>query len=137
MIGGIPELRGAAAGSDATHTDQTRVRFWPRPVRGGSLAERLQDALPDTRAVKPLNTMLFMVMTDPGSLATPPTAYPGRCGPSASGVPPVVNVSVSANGPPSDGEAKMSHILLTLLLTGFVRSRSQTTHFRKPAPPAT
>ncbi|MFD5283908.1 NADPH-dependent F420 reductase [Streptomyces rubrogriseus] len=42
---------------------------------GGSLAERLQDALPDTRVVKTLNTMLFMVMTAPGTLATPPTAY--------------------------------------------------------------
>ncbi|MFD5650104.1 NADPH-dependent F420 reductase [Streptomyces sp. NPDC127039] len=42
---------------------------------GGSLAERLQDALPDTRVVKTLNTMLFMVMTAPGTLTTPPTAY--------------------------------------------------------------
>ncbi len=42
---------------------------------GGSLAERLQAALPDTRVVKTLNTMLFMVMTAPETLATPPTAY--------------------------------------------------------------
>ncbi|MET9295039.1 NAD(P)-binding domain-containing protein [Streptomyces sp. NPDC003077] len=42
---------------------------------GSSLAERLQDALPDTRVVKTLNTMLFMVMTAPETLATPPTAY--------------------------------------------------------------
>lgn len=42
---------------------------------GGSLAEQLQSALPDTRVVKTLNTMLFMVMTAPGALATPPTAY--------------------------------------------------------------
>ncbi|WP_033214966.1 NADPH-dependent F420 reductase [Kitasatospora phosalacinea] len=42
---------------------------------GGSLAERLQAALPDTHVVKTLNTMLFMVMTSPGSLSTPPTAY--------------------------------------------------------------
>ncbi|MGW9206495.1 NADPH-dependent F420 reductase [Embleya sp. NPDC055664] len=41
----------------------------------GSLAERLQAALPDTRVVKTLNTMLFMVMTAPETLATPPTAY--------------------------------------------------------------
>ncbi|MGZ0199219.1 NADPH-dependent F420 reductase [Streptomyces sp. RM1] len=42
---------------------------------GSSLAERLQAALPDTRVVKTLNTMLFTVMTAPESLATPPTAY--------------------------------------------------------------
>ncbi|MEV7440644.1 NAD(P)-binding domain-containing protein [Streptomyces sp. NPDC091204] len=42
---------------------------------GGSLAEKLQSALPDTHVVKTLNTMLFMVMTAPESLATPPTAY--------------------------------------------------------------
>ncbi|GAA3038551.1 NAD(P)-binding domain-containing protein [Kitasatospora albolonga] len=42
---------------------------------GGSLAELLQAALPDTHVVKTLNTMLFTVMTAPESLATPPTAY--------------------------------------------------------------
>ncbi|MFF6958858.1 NAD(P)-binding domain-containing protein [Streptomyces sp. NPDC008317] len=42
---------------------------------GSSLAEHLQAALPDTRVVKTLNTMLFMVMTAPEILATPPTAY--------------------------------------------------------------
>ncbi|MFI5758988.1 NADPH-dependent F420 reductase [Streptomyces sp. NPDC051569] len=42
---------------------------------GSSLAEQLQDALPATRVVKTLNTMLFMVMTAPESLSTPPTAY--------------------------------------------------------------
>ncbi|MGA5699180.1 NADPH-dependent F420 reductase [Peterkaempfera bronchialis] len=42
---------------------------------GGSLAERLQHALPETRVVKTLNTMLFTVMTAPESLATPPTVY--------------------------------------------------------------
>lgn len=42
---------------------------------GGSLAEKLQAALPDTQVVKTLNTMLFTVMTAPGTLATPPTAY--------------------------------------------------------------
>ncbi|MGW7352022.1 NADPH-dependent F420 reductase [Streptomyces sp. NPDC054784] len=42
---------------------------------GGSLGEELQAALPETRVVKTLNTMLFTVMTDPGQLATPPTAY--------------------------------------------------------------
>ncbi|MGJ6966757.1 NADPH-dependent F420 reductase [Streptosporangium sp. G11] len=42
---------------------------------GTSLAEQLQAALPDTRVVKTLNTMLFMVMTAPEILATPPTVY--------------------------------------------------------------
>lgn len=40
-----------------------------------SLGELLQDALPDTRVVKSLNTMLFSVMTAPGTLTTPPTAF--------------------------------------------------------------
>ncbi|MEU8924404.1 NAD(P)-binding domain-containing protein [Kitasatospora sp. NPDC048545] len=42
---------------------------------GSSLAEQLQSALPDTHVVKTLNTMLFMVMTAPETLATPPTVY--------------------------------------------------------------
>ncbi|CAL9280258.1 NADPH-dependent F420 reductase [Streptomyces sp. SudanB182_2057] len=42
---------------------------------GSSLAEKLQAALPGTHVVKTLNTMLFMVMTAPETLATPPTAY--------------------------------------------------------------
>ncbi|KPI30907.1 NADP oxidoreductase coenzyme F420-dependent [Actinobacteria bacterium OV450] len=42
---------------------------------GSSLAEKLQAALPDTQVVKTLNTMLFMVMTAPQALTTPPTAY--------------------------------------------------------------
>ncbi|GHF70973.1 hypothetical protein FHX82_005519 [Amycolatopsis bartoniae] len=42
---------------------------------GSSLAEQLQAALPGTRVVKTLNTMLFPVMTAPEILATPPTAY--------------------------------------------------------------
>ncbi|GAA1157984.1 hypothetical protein F4556_000265 [Kitasatospora gansuensis] len=42
---------------------------------GSSLAEQLQATLPDSRVVKTLNTMLFMVMTAPETLATPPTAY--------------------------------------------------------------
>ncbi|MDQ6669895.1 MAG: NAD(P)-binding domain-containing protein [Chloroflexota bacterium] len=41
----------------------------------GSLAEHLQRALPGTRLVKTLNTMLFTVMVDPRSLSTPPTAF--------------------------------------------------------------
>jgi predicted dinucleotide-binding enzyme len=41
----------------------------------GSLGERLQRALPATRVVKTLNTMLYVVMTAPESLTTPPTVY--------------------------------------------------------------
>jgi len=41
---------------------------------GSSLAEHLQEALPGTRVVKTLNTMLFMVMTAPSVLAHPATA---------------------------------------------------------------
>ncbi|MER6075790.1 NAD(P)-binding domain-containing protein [Streptomyces sp. NPDC001817] len=42
---------------------------------GSSLAGQLQEALPDTRVVKTLNTMLFTVMTAPATLAQPPTAF--------------------------------------------------------------
>ncbi|WP_225827754.1 NADPH-dependent F420 reductase [Streptomyces naphthomycinicus] len=42
---------------------------------GSSLAEQLQEALPDTRVVKTLNTMLYTVMTAPAALAQPPTAF--------------------------------------------------------------
>ncbi|XXT20973.1 NAD(P)-binding domain-containing protein [Sorangium sp. So ce429] len=42
---------------------------------GGSVAERLQEALPETAVVKTLNTMLFTVMADPRSLRIPPTAF--------------------------------------------------------------
>ncbi|THA77369.1 NADP oxidoreductase [Streptomyces sp. A0642] len=42
---------------------------------GSSLAEQLQEALPDTRVVKTLNTMLFPVMTDPAALTQTPTVY--------------------------------------------------------------
>ncbi|WP_437730212.1 NADPH-dependent F420 reductase [Sorangium sp. So ce1335] len=41
----------------------------------GSVAERLQAALPETAVVKTLNTMLFTVMADPTSLRVPPTAF--------------------------------------------------------------
>lgn len=43
----------------------------------GSLAEALQQALPDTRVTKTLNTMVFMLMTDPAKAGTeqPPTAF--------------------------------------------------------------
>ncbi|MFD9094376.1 NADPH-dependent F420 reductase [Streptomyces collinus] len=42
---------------------------------GSSLAEQLQDALPETRVVKTLNTMLFPVMTAPGMLTQAPDAF--------------------------------------------------------------
>ncbi|MFF0415333.1 NADPH-dependent F420 reductase [Kitasatospora sp. NPDC004745] len=42
---------------------------------GSSLAEQLQEALPQTRVVKTLNTMLFPVMTAPATLTEPPTAF--------------------------------------------------------------
>ncbi|TDD28501.1 NADP oxidoreductase [Actinomadura sp. KC06] len=42
---------------------------------GSSLAEHLQEALPDTKVVKTLNTMLFTVIVDPHSLKAPPTAF--------------------------------------------------------------
>jgi predicted dinucleotide-binding enzyme len=42
---------------------------------GSSLAEKLQEALPDTRVVKTLNTMLFPVMTAPTMLASTPTVF--------------------------------------------------------------
>ncbi|WP_328484339.1 NAD(P)-binding domain-containing protein [Streptomyces sp. NBC_00377] len=42
---------------------------------GSSLAEQLQEALPGTRVVKTLNTMLFPVMTSPATLARTPTAF--------------------------------------------------------------
>jgi 8-hydroxy-5-deazaflavin:NADPH oxidoreductase len=42
---------------------------------GSSLAEKLQEALPNTRVVKTLNTMMFRVMTNPQGLSTPPTAF--------------------------------------------------------------
>ncbi|KYF75587.1 NADP oxidoreductase [Sorangium cellulosum] len=41
----------------------------------GSVAERLQEALPETAVVKTLNTMLFTVMADPTSLRVSPTAF--------------------------------------------------------------
>jgi 8-hydroxy-5-deazaflavin:NADPH oxidoreductase len=40
-----------------------------------SLAEQLQQALPGTRVVKTLNTMLFSVMTDPHVTKTAPVAF--------------------------------------------------------------
>ena len=41
----------------------------------GSLGERLQQALPGTRVVKTMNTMLFSVMADPRSLGVPASVF--------------------------------------------------------------
>jgi predicted dinucleotide-binding enzyme len=50
---------------------------------GSSLAEQLQEALPDTHVVKTLNTMLFPVMTAPAALAQPPTVFLSGADPAA------------------------------------------------------
>ncbi|MFJ8295292.1 NADPH-dependent F420 reductase [Streptomyces sp. NPDC094447] len=42
---------------------------------GSSLAEQLQEALPETHVVKTLNTMLFPVMTAPAMLTQAPTVF--------------------------------------------------------------
>ncbi|WP_291054222.1 NAD(P)-binding domain-containing protein [Herbiconiux sp.] len=42
---------------------------------GAGLGERLQAALPQTRVVKSLNTMLFSAMTAPGALGSTPTVF--------------------------------------------------------------
>ncbi|MEH0552339.1 NADPH-dependent F420 reductase [Streptomyces sp. B21-101] len=42
---------------------------------GSSLAEHLQEALPGTRVVKTLNTMLYTVMTAPAALGQTPTVF--------------------------------------------------------------
>ncbi|MGW4774334.1 NADPH-dependent F420 reductase [Nocardia sp. NPDC004278] len=42
---------------------------------GSSLAEQLQEALPETHVVKTLNTMLYSVMTAPAALTQTPTAF--------------------------------------------------------------
>ncbi|MGW6819377.1 NADPH-dependent F420 reductase [Streptomyces sp. NPDC055005] len=42
---------------------------------GSSLAEQLQEALPETRVVKTLNTMLFPVMTAPTMLTQAPDVF--------------------------------------------------------------
>ncbi|MER6182003.1 NAD(P)-binding domain-containing protein [Streptomyces sp. NPDC001652] len=42
---------------------------------GSSLAEKLQEALPDTRVIKTLNTMLYTVMSAPDALTQTPTVF--------------------------------------------------------------
>ena len=76
----LSELRDQLAGKilvDVSNATRSADDGLPGQLHyaGASLAERLQQALPDTRVVKTLNTMLFTVMTAPASLAVPPTAY--------------------------------------------------------------
>ncbi|NUP21754.1 MAG: NAD(P)-binding domain-containing protein [Streptomyces sp.] len=76
----LSALRDELAGKiliDVSNATQDDADGLPGALRypGGSLAEQLQAALPDTHVVKTLNTMLFTVMTAPGALNTPPTAY--------------------------------------------------------------
>ncbi|WP_435192358.1 NADPH-dependent F420 reductase [Streptomyces sp. bgisy126] len=52
---------------------------------GSSLAEKLQEALPETHVVKTLNTMLFPVMTAPDTLTEKPTAFLSGEDPQAKG----------------------------------------------------
>ncbi|MEU3370622.1 NAD(P)-binding domain-containing protein [Streptomyces sp. NPDC006660] len=73
-------LRGELAGKiliDVSNATRNAADGLPGDLcyPGSSLAEHLQAALPDTHVVKTLNTMLFMVMTAPDTLTTPPTAY--------------------------------------------------------------
>jgi predicted dinucleotide-binding enzyme len=76
----LAELRDELAGKILVDVSNA-TRHGPDGLPGelmypdGSLGERLQRALPATRVVKTLNTMLYMVMTAPESLATSPTAY--------------------------------------------------------------
>ncbi|MEU4656093.1 NAD(P)-binding domain-containing protein [Streptomyces sp. NPDC023723] len=76
----LTALRGELAGKiliDVSNATRDAADGLPGDLcyPGSSLAERLQAALPGTHVVKTLNTMLFMVMTAPGALTTPPTAY--------------------------------------------------------------
>ncbi|GCD33817.1 oxidoreductase [Streptomyces chrestomyceticus JCM 4735] len=63
---------------------------------GSSLAEHLQEALPGTRVVKTLNTMLYTVMTAPAALTQPPTAF-------LSGEDPAAKQAVADSSPTSAG----------------------------------
>ncbi|MGO4459450.1 NADPH-dependent F420 reductase [Streptomyces sp. M-16] len=76
----LTDLRAELAGKilvDVSNATRDADDGLPGPLcyPGSSLAEQLQAALPDTHVVKTLNTMLFMVMTAPETLATPPTVY--------------------------------------------------------------
>nr|WP_236793800.1 NAD(P)-binding domain-containing protein [Amycolatopsis sp. GM8] len=76
----LAALREDLAGSilvDVSNATRHGADGMPGALRypGSSLAEHLQDALPTTRVVKTLNTMLYSVMADPCSLSVPPTAF--------------------------------------------------------------
>lgn len=76
----LPALRGPLTGKilvDVSNATRRDADGMPGMLRYPdlSLAEHLQEALPDTHVVKTLNTMLFSVMTAPRSLSTPPTAF--------------------------------------------------------------
>lgn len=76
----LGELRDALAGKILVDIANATARG-ENGMPGGllyaqtSLAEELQKALPDTKVVKTLNTMLFTVMVNPGSLKSPATAF--------------------------------------------------------------
>ncbi|MEV0985948.1 NAD(P)-binding domain-containing protein [Streptomyces sp. NPDC049949] len=79
-LGRLTDLRDELSGKilvDVSNATRDTVDGLPGDLcyPGSSLAEKLQAALPDTHVVKTLNTMLFMVMTAPDILGTPPTAY--------------------------------------------------------------
>ena len=72
--------RGALAGKiliDVANATARRADGMPAGLLypQSSLGEQLQLALPNTRVVKTLNTMLFSVMTKPASMSTAPTAF--------------------------------------------------------------
>ncbi|MCA1218805.1 NADPH-dependent F420 reductase [Streptomyces sp. 8L] len=76
----LTELRAELAGKilvDVSNATRDGADGLPGELvyPGSSLAEHLQHALPESRVVKTLNTMLFMVMTSPASLSTPATVY--------------------------------------------------------------
>jgi len=79
-VAALSPLRDALAGKTLVDVANATERL-PNGMPGGlvypgsSLAEQLQQALPQTRVVKSLNTMLFSVMANPRSLASPPTAF--------------------------------------------------------------
>lgn len=53
------------------HDDEPETLIYPN----SSLAEHLQQALPDTSVVKALNTMMSTVMTNPKVLGAPPSVF--------------------------------------------------------------
>lgn len=55
----------------AGHDGEPQTLIYPN----SSLAEHIQQALPETNVIKALNTMMFMVMANPGLLAVPPSVY--------------------------------------------------------------